>query len=490
MATKSGNKGRYICKVGFYDIYAKDSFKPKKTSKYNYAKADVASTEYNLVHAKKLVEKGFKTKDEAVNKANDIDLFNFSHINSYFLDIYDVGNFINNNITDNVGIHLDSYGRAWIGSNGEHIKMVSSERFGDINKVTINVYSPNNNNFNEVNYYKELLGVFDLNCCMAGLDRINNKIIYTEQFIDFLFTHKIEVTNTSQPLQTTIRLHNKCEELKSDTSNLDNEMELIQHSFFITTNKSIGPEWFEKTKIYRDLVLKYFTFKTPHPNSNQNIFNYNVKDFVVNNYFSFFYRSKYFSQEQLIIFWDIFVRGKNKKVFNTLVDFYKNKSGEEIFNASIMYSDRGATYFNNPLLTDFINILYYAPKYFDCDYTEEDINKISQHTEYVRSEIFVDPLIFLTDNIKDHIKMFEFIKKYFVGENGNFKMSLFDKVIRRVVEVKQIRNNKNDSTFNYGEKIKKFKNALNNTWIKHYPNKNVLRHRFKNKITYSLDLDF
>jgi hypothetical protein len=108
-----------------------------------------------------------------------------------------VGNFINNNITDNVGIHLDSYGRAWIGSNGEHIKMVSSERFGDINKVTINVYSPNNNNFNEVDYYKELLGVFDLNCCMAGLDRINNKIIYTEQFIDFLFTHKIEVTNTS-----------------------------------------------------------------------------------------------------------------------------------------------------------------------------------------------------------------------------------------------------------------------------------------------------
>jgi hypothetical protein len=145
-----------------------------------------------------------------------------------------------------------------------------------------------------------------------------------------------------------------------------------------------------------------------------------------------------------------------------------------------MYSDRGNTYFNNPLLTDFINILYYAPKYFDCDYTEEDINKISQYTEYVRSEIFVDPLIFLTDNIKDHIKMFEFIKKYFVGENGNFKMGLFDRVIRRVVEVKQIRNNKNDSTFNYGEKIKKFKNALNNTWIKHYPNKNVLKHRFKN----------
>jgi hypothetical protein len=447
---------------------------------YFMAGGSVANTIYYLLNKSKF----------DVPVINDIDLFNFSHNNNYYMGIPEVNNFIFGNISEDANIHLDSYGRAWIGSNGEHIRMVSSERFGDINKVTINVYSPNNISFNEVDYYKELLGIFDLNCCMAGLDRINNKIIYTEQFIDFLFTHKIEVTNTSQPLQTTIRLHKKCEELNSDVSNLDNEMELIQHSFFITTNKSIGPEWFEKTRRYRDLFLKYFTFKTPHPNSDQNIFNYTVKDFVVNNYFSFFYRSKYFSQEQLIIFWDIFVRGKNKKVFNTLVDFYKNKSGEEIFNASIMYSDRGNTYFNNPLLTDFINILYYAPKYFDCDYTEEDINKISQYTEYVRSEIFVDPLIFLTDNIKDHIKMFEFIKKYFVGENGNFKMGLFDRVIRRVVEVKQIRNNKNDSTFNYGEKIKKFKNALNNTWIKHYPNKNVLKHRFKNKINYSLDLDF
>ena len=27
MATKSGGKGRYICKVGFYDVYAKDTIK-------------------------------------------------------------------------------------------------------------------------------------------------------------------------------------------------------------------------------------------------------------------------------------------------------------------------------------------------------------------------------------------------------------------------------------------------------------------------------
>jgi hypothetical protein len=72
MATKSGQKGRYICKVGFYDIYAKDSFKAKKDSKFKYLKPDVASTVYNVYHAKKLVEKGYKTKDQAVDMAKSL----------------------------------------------------------------------------------------------------------------------------------------------------------------------------------------------------------------------------------------------------------------------------------------------------------------------------------------------------------------------------------------------------------------------------------
>jgi hypothetical protein len=72
MATKSGQKGRYICKVGFYDVYAKDSFKPKKDSKFKYTKPNVASTVYNIYHSKKLVEKGYKTKDEAVAMAKSL----------------------------------------------------------------------------------------------------------------------------------------------------------------------------------------------------------------------------------------------------------------------------------------------------------------------------------------------------------------------------------------------------------------------------------
>ncbi len=65
MGTKSGNKGRYITKVGYLDVYAKDSFKPKKESKYKFVKPDVKATVYNILHAKKLVKGNFKTKDES-----------------------------------------------------------------------------------------------------------------------------------------------------------------------------------------------------------------------------------------------------------------------------------------------------------------------------------------------------------------------------------------------------------------------------------------
>ena len=72
MATKSGNKGRYICKVGFYDIYAKDTMKPKKDSKYKFTKGEVKSTEYVVYHSKQAIEKGLKTKDLAVVKALEL----------------------------------------------------------------------------------------------------------------------------------------------------------------------------------------------------------------------------------------------------------------------------------------------------------------------------------------------------------------------------------------------------------------------------------
>jgi hypothetical protein len=67
--TKGQSKGRYICKVGFYDIYAKDTM---RVSKERSGKPQVASTDYVIYHSKKMMEKGFKTKDLAVAKATEM----------------------------------------------------------------------------------------------------------------------------------------------------------------------------------------------------------------------------------------------------------------------------------------------------------------------------------------------------------------------------------------------------------------------------------
>mgnify|MGYP001222821786 CR=1 FL=1 len=66
MATKGGLRGRYICKVGFYDVYAKDTLKTVKT------KQIVTSTDYCLYHAKQLKEKGLKSKELAIAKAKEL----------------------------------------------------------------------------------------------------------------------------------------------------------------------------------------------------------------------------------------------------------------------------------------------------------------------------------------------------------------------------------------------------------------------------------
>jgi predicted transglutaminase-like cysteine proteinase len=65
---KSANKGRYICKVGHYDVYAKDSMKSIKGG----GKSEVSSTDYVLYHSRKLIEKGLKTKDLAIEKAKEL----------------------------------------------------------------------------------------------------------------------------------------------------------------------------------------------------------------------------------------------------------------------------------------------------------------------------------------------------------------------------------------------------------------------------------
>ena len=66
---KGSTKGRYICKVGFLDVYAADTMR-KQAGRGD--KKEVASTTYQIIHSKIIKERGFKTKDQAVAKATEM----------------------------------------------------------------------------------------------------------------------------------------------------------------------------------------------------------------------------------------------------------------------------------------------------------------------------------------------------------------------------------------------------------------------------------
>ena len=69
---KPNQKGRYLCKIGFYDIYAKDTHKAKQNTKEKWGLGELVSTDYVVYHSKKLVSKGNNTKNSAIEKALEL----------------------------------------------------------------------------------------------------------------------------------------------------------------------------------------------------------------------------------------------------------------------------------------------------------------------------------------------------------------------------------------------------------------------------------
>jgi hypothetical protein len=422
---------------------------------------------------------------------NDIDLFYFHHMNRHLWLHSEPGdNFIQQSI--NQTINQDGYNRFWFGSNGEEISMVNSERFGDINKITINVYLYQGE-FNPSDYYKQLLNNFDLNCCAVGIDRVSKKIIYTKHFVDFLSHNRIEVISMAHPLQTAVRMVKKSEELKTDTSNFKTEMSLIQHSFLIRGRNAIGLEWASKIKGYTDFIDEYFVFDTVKTENivtgEPTLFYYGPTNFILN---PSTYQFKFDSLQSLITFWDIFIRGKkeNEKKRDELVKFYIEKMGLRVTtDSSVRYSNRdyhSATSKKiNRTHLDPINIVSLSPNYLDCDFDFDDLRKVHTINLYF-DENGVDPAIFLADTIKDHIKVLTYIRKRFITETGLFKSGVFQKVINRSYNDREKEHRINLGSLDYKKKINSFEILVNGLWIK----KKIYKQNFSRKFNFGyIDLN-
>jgi hypothetical protein len=404
---------------------------------------------------------------------NDIDLFFFNHQRDHSWGYNtNVDLFVQETI--NQTMNLDGYGRVWLGSQGEEIRMVNSERFGVVNKVTIDVHLLQKE-FKETDYYQQLLNNFDLNCTTAGLDRINGKIIYNEKFVDFLENNKIEVVGVHHPLQTAIRFYKKTKELNTDSSNLETEMSLLQHSFLITNTKSIGPEWISKSADYDDFLMKYFVKDVDISNTNQQILYYSSKDFIIKPYFNQF---NFRNTKSLIVFWDFFVRLKSIDKLNKLITFYKSK-GLVIDEKPRTWSRSTISIRNN-----FINNAYYdltdclsiAPNYLDCDF---ELSELLQVDNFFKTNSAIDTSAFVVKNIKEQIKFIEFFNKNFIDKEGSVKNQLLYKIISHSNQ--NIKDRMGVSSLDFEEKSFFFSKNLNNLWIKS-KNSNRYKHYINKKI--------
>jgi len=65
---KPSSKGKYVVKVGLNDIYVLATSKPDTTKKHGYS----MTFDYRIYKNGKLIEKGLKSKDSAVEKASTI----------------------------------------------------------------------------------------------------------------------------------------------------------------------------------------------------------------------------------------------------------------------------------------------------------------------------------------------------------------------------------------------------------------------------------
>jgi hypothetical protein len=105
-----------------------------------------------------------------------------------------------------------------------------------------------------------VLGGFDLNCTQAGLDISEGKIIYKEEFAEFLRTKQMVVTAPHTPTQTLIRLFKKVDELGC-YCDIELESRFLLGAFFCDgVKQTIGDVTHKKYLKYKDKIDEHMSF--------------------------------------------------------------------------------------------------------------------------------------------------------------------------------------------------------------------------------------
>ena len=183
---------------------------------------------------------------------NDLDIFIEDSVNSTLLNNnYSTTPQRSNGLVVEGGYHSHELSY----DHGSNYKILKVNRDGLLNTIVISRI----NNRNIARDYQYILNGFDFNCCQVGIDLNNNKLYYTDEFIEFLNTKQLDITAVYTPAHTTIRLFKKKKELDC-YCNVEKCLEILSQPLIRGNRVFLSPRYFGFyfSHKYKDMFMEYY----------------------------------------------------------------------------------------------------------------------------------------------------------------------------------------------------------------------------------------
>lgn len=184
------------------------------------------------------------------NKAiiNDIDIFVLNDIITY----EDIGKkSLFEYKEEETNYHEEYSGMSWSSKTKDYYRIVEARK-DDINNI-IDYISSTDDPFIVINS-------FDINCTRVGYSLENDKFYWTDDFVQFLKTGELRVSNLKTPAHTALRIIKKAEELNAKLD--DFELKLIQHvilyGFSDILRHRFKDRYFDIFNLYKDRLDDFF----------------------------------------------------------------------------------------------------------------------------------------------------------------------------------------------------------------------------------------
>jgi hypothetical protein len=374
---------------------------------------------------------------------NDIDVYvktddkNAKVGNSWYPSMYTT--------EDSIEVLDDDYGRIYISEGGDRMRVVAHRRDGVLNIIQYAYekgYQRMNGKPSTKTECELTIEGFDLNCCMAGIDLSNRKIVYNENFVDFLKTKQLKVVNPMAPIQTTIRIYKKLKDLDC-YCNVEHEIRFLTVAFRKLTNnqlcKYIGPETEAKYRKYFDFVSKYFTIREPKnsdeiPHNMKDKYfidtpiNPNCKIWLYEPVMDFDIIEEVTSAIRLKRIWYLNYTPKKKSEQDKINKvFYKNVFTGNLSEDAWEYKEGWPVSVVKPIYASsrYSYMMVLAKKdYHKCDFTIKHLNVID---EFTKKHYYIRRVLSKLDTVSEQYKMVKFIKSL-AKKEGEWIIGLLENV--------------------------------------------------------------